>query len=301
MRVVQDVSTWFAAGNDPSAYGVSDGTVSASAMTPASDFGTDMQTIPASPFQGQQRFSAIVSTTGVASPAWAGLWMRIDDANGNTLAFDNMQQSPIEDTPGYYLKYEVVLPVAPQAGTLNFGMLLSGGGQAWVEDAALEEPVSADDSYDSSPTGWYLTGEDPQHYVTSTDATAGQCGRAVAHFANQGSPTDFGTIMETISAAEFQGKRVRLTTPIKTANAQDVQAWMRVDGPGPNVQVQSFDNMDNRRLVGTLPWTNYAIVLDVPADASEVAFGVLSDGTGDAWVDVVHFEIVPTSVPVTSP
>ena len=76
-----------------------------------------------------------------------------------------------------------------------------------------------------------------------------------------------------------------------------VALWMRVDEP--NRKQGAFDNMANRPIKGTTPWTQYDVVLDVAADAVDVALGVLLSGNGQAWLDGVDLEVVDDSVPTT--
>jgi hypothetical protein len=63
----------------------------------------------------------------------------------------------------------------------------------------------------------------------------------------------------------------------------------------------AFDNMQNRAIKGTQPWTAYDVVLDVPEDATGISFGVLLAGAGEVWINDVSFEVVGKDVPVTSP
>jgi hypothetical protein len=72
--------------------------------------------------------------------------------------------------------------------------------------------------------------------------------------------------------------------------------WLRVDGPdGTSV----IDNMQDRPIQGDTDWTRYEIVLDVPEDSVNIAFGILVEGTGQAWVDDFQFEVVGQDVPTT--
>ena len=61
---------------------------------------------------------------------------------------------------------------------------------------------------------------------------------------------------------------------LKTSEVTKAQMWMRVDGA--NTKILSFDNMDSRPVRGTTSWTRYEIVLDVPADSIDIAFGFCS-------------------------
>ena len=72
---------------------------------------------------------------------------------------------------------------------------------------------------------------------------------------------------------------------------------MRVDGP--NGYLLSFDNMENRPIVSTSDWQKYAVVLDVPENACQIAFGILLAGKGQVWLSDVQFAIVGSNVATT--
>jgi hypothetical protein len=103
--------------------------------------------------------------------------------------------------------------------------------------------------------------------------------------------------MQSMSPSEYLGRRVRFTGFLKTENAERASFWMRVDGA--NQAMLAFDNMDQRSISGTTPWAAYNIVLDVPADATNIAFGVLSQG-GTTWIDDLNFSVVDKSVATTT-
>jgi hypothetical protein len=105
----------------------------------AYDFGVLSQGADAGTFRGQRvRFSAMVRTRGVKD--WAGLWLRVDGPNGadgQPLAFDNMHDRPIEgDTE--WTREAIVLEVPSTASGLAYGLLLTGEGQAWLDDVRIE-------------------------------------------------------------------------------------------------------------------------------------------------------------------
>ncbi|MCP4582887.1 MAG: hypothetical protein GY839_14855 [candidate division Zixibacteria bacterium] len=110
-------------------------------------------------------------------------------------------------------------------------------------------------------------------------------------------PKGFGSFTQCFMADEFLGKRLRLTAFVKTENAiTGAGLWMRVDSHDSTL---SFDNMKNRRIIGSIDWTKYHIVLDVPDGATMICFGMLLTGTGQAWVDDFDFTEVDSSVPTT--
>ncbi len=107
------------------------------------------------------RFSAWIKTENVRN-GYAGLWWRVDGpgegANRPTLAFDNSQARFIDGKPDGnngtirgatgttpWTLYEFELPVGTSASNINFGVLFSGTGTAWVDSMKVEldgEPYS---------------------------------------------------------------------------------------------------------------------------------------------------------------
>ena len=101
----------------------------------------------------------------------------------------------------------------------------------------------------------------------------------------------FGTIMQSFSAENYLGKKLKLSGYIKTQDVVSwVGMWMRVDGQKGHSL--SFDNMGDRKIKGTTPWTKYEIILDVPKNSTSINYGVLLDETGKVWIDDLKFEEV---------
>jgi hypothetical protein len=106
--------------------------------------------------------------------------------------------------------------------------------------------------------------------------------------------------------ARFQGgsicgKRVRFNAFAKSDGVSGwAGLWMRVGkGSGATPQTLAFDNMQGRAIQGTTDWKNYAVVLDVPKDATGIFFGVLLNGSGSMWMSDVKVETVSSDVPTT--
>ena len=105
--------------------------------------------------------------------------------------------------------------------------------------------------------------------------------------------------MQMFRAHHYRGTRVRLVAYIKTRDvAQWAGLWMRVDGLQD--EILSFDNMESRPIIGTVDWTPYAVVLDVPAESAYIAFGILLVGEGNVWIDDVTLDVVSEDVPLTA-
>lgn len=100
------------------------------------NFGTVMQQFKAANYLGKRiRFSGFVRSEDVTG--WGGLWMRIDSVAANTLKLDNMQDRAIKGTSGWNC-YSVVLDVPENSAVISIGMLLSGNGGLWLDNARLD-------------------------------------------------------------------------------------------------------------------------------------------------------------------
>ena len=131
------------------------------------------------------------------------------------------------------------------------------------------------------PRGWTATGEAPEaaEMVRACDVAHG--GRCSARL-SAGPGSGMIVMVQTVSAARYAGGRVVLTGWVKTEAASAAQLWLRVDA---GRTVVALDNMSDRPISSTTPWTEYRLVLDVPDGATALAFGLLVHGGGRAWVD----------------
>src|SRR5262249_22664225 len=111
----------------------------------------------------------------------------------------------------------------------------------------------------------------------------------------------FGGMMQTNSAEDYLGKRVRLSGWMKTedANQGGGHLWLRVDGPQAGQSLQ-FDNMDGRAPKGTTDWQQYSVVLDVPQEATALAYGFFVSGGGKVLVSGTKLEPVGPEVASTN-
>jgi len=158
-----------------------------------------------------------------------------------------------------------------------------------------------------APKGWIQAGANPGDYEMAVDPHGGRNGGACAYIkAKTPEARTFGTLMQTVDAAAYKGKRLRLTAWAKSAGVRSwAGLWMRIDGaadPRNGLPAMlGFDNMQNRPIKGTTDWKRYEVVLDVPAEAVSVNFGILLEGAGQAWLDGVAFDVVGPEVAVTQP
>ena len=150
------------------------------------------------------------------------------------------------------------------------------------------------------PNGWLKAGSKPKSYEMGLDQVEGKQGKQAATIKSIDKNIDgFGTLMQQSKPEKFLGKRIKMTGYLKSENVSDwAGLWLRVDQAGSQ-QSLSFDNMQDRAIKGTKDWTKYEIILDVPTNASMLAFGALLSGSGQIWFDNITFEIVDNSVKPT--
>jgi hypothetical protein len=95
------------------------------------------QPISAHNYLGQRiRFRAFVKTQDVSG--WAGLWMRVDNRAGRSVAFYNSYDKPIKGTADWQER-SVVLDVPQDAGMIVFGVINNGKGQVWIDRLGFEQ------------------------------------------------------------------------------------------------------------------------------------------------------------------
>lgn len=150
------------------------------------------------------------------------------------------------------------------------------------------------------PDGWFHAGSNPSEYEMGIDNSSSQNGNSCAYIKSKTpKENEFGTLMQTISAENYLGKRLQLSGYIKSEDVKGWSGmWMRIDGQ--DNQQLGFDNMQNRLIKGTTDWKKYEIVLDITLSSKTINYGVLLGGDGEVWFDNFKLDEVDNSVPVTN-
>jgi hypothetical protein len=154
-------------------------------------------------------------------------------------------------------------------------------------------------------THWFLAGLKPQDYSWSNEES--DAGQRVIALQHRTIPVKkgFGTLMQNFNAEKYCGKRVRFSATVSSESVREwAGLWMRVDparGVGPYPEPLAFDNMGTRPIVGTTGRRHYAVVLDVPPAARQIALGILLEGGGAVSMSNPELEVVGLDVPTTQP
>ncbi|WP_028106263.1 helix-turn-helix domain-containing protein [Exiguobacterium undae] len=153
----------------------------------------------------------------------------------------------------------------------------------------------------NQPTGWFLSGTDTEEYQFEMDSDIvhqGVQSGKLSHMSKKKAKGKFATMMQSIQAVDYRGKRMMFAGFLKTEKAGRAGAWFRVDDiSGDPLQ---FDNMSGRSLHDSTDWTYCAIVLDVPEEALSLHFGFLLEEAGTVWADSFSFHEVERSIPTTN-
>lgn len=179
-----------------------------------------------------------------------------------------------------------------------------------VLSARLKRQEAADERRLQHLQSWDFLAEYPAEFDYGGHVNPFGCGRqsALIHHAKTASSRYrkpqrvFATLMQTVSAAPYAGKRLRVSADLATqAVSLGATIWVRVDrSPG---HVLAFDNLQhhpNGWLFGDNGWKTRSIVIDVPEEGSQLVFGFFLKGSGSVWAADVSVSVVDHAVPLTS-
>jgi hypothetical protein len=110
--------------------------------------------------------------------------------------------------------------------------------------------------------GWTFDGLNAGHYTASLDHEVFHGAKASATIRSKDARSAYSaTLVQSVHAQVFLGRRVRLSAWVKANKAGSVYLWMRVEGSGD--EYLFLDDMPARRKRGTFDWKQMSIVLDV--------------------------------------
>jgi hypothetical protein len=155
-------------------------------------------------------------------------------------------------------------------------------------------------SFDGTP--WQPDSTNPEQYLVGLTKISGMAGsEAAVVAARTGAARDSkGGMAQSVDAAEWRGKRVKLTARLKPLEATQVQIVMDVVS-GATLHRQATQTMVTRPISGSRDWQVQEIVMEVPADATDIVYGLYLRGQGAAFGDSFKLEAVGRNVPLTRP
>ncbi len=276
------------------------------------------QTIAAAPLRGKRvRVTSFLRLKDLNG--YAGMTIEVKSADKEMLAIDRRQDHARDGTSDWAMD-TVVVDVAAAAETIEYGMVVSGSGTAWVDDVVVETvgpdvpstdlkscvraPANLDFEGEVHPRGMPLNwrgGMTGYDFTYDTDAPHGgkKSGKLAWASASEPPDTAWTPCGQTIPAASWRGKRVRLAGWLRTKDATrgGASLWLRVDGTTDTPI--AYEDTSAILVTGTSGWTHIDIVMDIPQAAEQLVYGVMLHGGGAAWCDDLEFAAVGPEVPLS--
>ena len=197
--------------------------------------------------------------------------MRVDDAQGETLQFDNMSYLMDRSVAGStdWAEYEVILDVAPEAANICLGFLLSGTGAVWANGLQLEvvgpiaerdrRPVQ-DDSNRAEP-GRPPTNEASEDRTSATAADPSGYEVAIDRAHAMSGPSDGNTLF--VGRIPEQQQFSRLMGDLGAAPTTSEPGWSRVmlvhglGGVGKSTLAKRFLRLAQEESSTTVVWIDW--------------------------------------------
>lgn len=290
------------------------------------------QTISAEYFAGRRiMLSGYVRCENTGKKAWAGMFMGVSGYDFKYSSYDNMSNRRIREN-GVWKKCQIVLDVPTNARCINFGLYKVSTGKAWIDDidihvvdkdiattnpiktlasdtaaTKMERQLTRRNGYipnpdimnpgleklnsnSKMPGGWLLGSED-RIYRIGTDSLNKIEGNNSAYLAASKTKTaNWNTLFQIANAEKYRGKKIRISAYLRTDYLQDYASfWARVDKS--NVW-HNLDNMPHYTIYANSEWRKYNLVVDVPTNATTIAFGLILKAGGKVWIDDVTIENV---------
>lgn len=148
------------------------------------------------------------------------------------------------------------------------------------------------------PAGWMKGGNLPEFYEMGIDKGAGQHGNNAATIKSLEPGIDgYGTLKQNIKPDKFFGKKIKLTGNLKCKDVDGAAGlWLRIE-----MEERIYlDNMNEKMLTGTKDWLQWEMILPVPKETKNIAFGGIVHGGGQLWFEDLKIEIAGDSEKITS-
>lgn len=139
------------------------------------------------------------------------------------------------------------------------------------------------------------SGSQAQYRMVSAAGSAfDSVGASLTLRSDSAPPSAFGTIRAIVPALAYRGRQVIVTADIATRGVTGgASIWLRIDGP---TGVIALENGMANAVKGTTTAHREAR-LSVPAEATELIFGLLLSGSGEATTRGLRIQLLPMPSP----
>jgi hypothetical protein len=150
------------------------------------------------------------------------------------------------------------------------------------------------------PKDWLVRGTGPEHYLVSSDKSevmSGQSSVLIAAHDKDVARTTFASLMQSVVAEPWLGKRVVFTINLKSNTFRDeIVLWVRALDAG-NIVI-SYNEWGAQ--YSKADWQKQSVAIDVPWSATEIAYGVNVYASSRFWIDGAQFDAVERNVDVNA-
>jgi hypothetical protein len=148
------------------------------------------------------------------------------------------------------------------------------------------------------PSGWSAAQSEPGEYRVGTDQQVRYAGNGTLFVRSLvAQPSGEVRVFQLFAARHYQGKRVRLAGVLRAQRAESVASlWLVIRSDDPDSSAA-----ESVPIASTSSWKRQEIVLEVPANAQSIQFGIYMTGTGTIWAAHFSFEPVSEAVPLSVP
>ena len=163
------------------------------------------------------------------------------------------------------------------------------------DNRVLESPVNLGfdgPTINEIPKGWFnsegyvadVSTKYSVRVVRRDDGVAGSCVVMSRHHADK---LEFGSLMQRVQARDLAGKLLKYEGELRAEGIDGwAGLWLRVDGDQP--PPLSFDNMSDRPIRGSTPWTRFELSVKLPEETVWLNYGIVMSGSGQLWADNCH-------------
>jgi hypothetical protein len=152
---------------------------------------------------------------------------------------------------------------------------------------ALSVPVDRDPTFSSNPKTAFETG------VEKTDGAAGES-NFIRSLTDGDPERQSGDLSRWLPADSYHGKRIRISTKLKTSAAG--RAGCALAAWNDDRMLQSADGASRS---GSGNWQDCSVVMQIPDGATRLRIGFYLRGAGEVWADKFSLEEVGRDVPET--
>ncbi|MFI5221239.1 MAG: hypothetical protein ACHQK8_02855 [Bacteroidia bacterium] len=145
------------------------------------------------------------------------------------------------------------------------------------------------------PYGWVASGSKVKSYDMSIAKGAGVNGGDCATIKSiEEKIVGFGTLRQTISAAKYAGKKIKLTGQLKAENITNKKWAGLYIAFKDKVLTGTFKDIQKSPETGkwNAGWQVCEIEVVIPASAKHISYGAQLTGTGQLWFDEMKIEII---------